>query len=81
MTTVHAGSALAVGLALTDMNEADLWGRYLALGGSRTQPELGAYLRGEGAWTAAEHDMAAHALNEYTSDHGMDHPVSYSDEV
>jgi hypothetical protein len=81
MNTVHGGALLAAGLALTDMSVMDLWGAYLALGGSHTRQELGAYLRSEGVWSAVEHDMVAHALNEYISGQGLDHPVSYSDEV
>jgi hypothetical protein len=81
VSVVHAGSALAAGLALTDLNDRDLWSRYLALGGSHTRPELVRYLDGHDSWTAHEHDVAAHAINEYTSERGMDHPVSYSNEV
>jgi hypothetical protein len=32
-------------------------------------------------WNDDEQDIAAQAPNEYTSDHGMDHPVSYADEI
>ena len=81
MDVVHAGAALAAGLALTDLDDSDLWARYLALGGSHTRLELVNYLRGSNAWAAHEHDVAALAINEYTADHGMDHPVSYADEV
>jgi len=81
MRRVHAGAALAAGLALTDLEVRDLWVRYLALGGSHTCDELDAYLRGEGEWSAGEHDVAACAVNEDINDHGLDHPVSYSDEM
>jgi len=81
MSTVHAGSALAAGLALTDLDVQQLWGRYFALGGSHSRQELASYLRGEGEWSASDHDIAAHAINEYTDAQGMDHPVSYSHEV
>jgi hypothetical protein len=81
MGTVQAGSTLAVGLALTDLDIRDLWIRYIALGGSHNRNQLGDYLHGISEWSVAEHDIAAHAINEYTSDHGQDHPVQYSDEV
>jgi hypothetical protein len=81
MKAVHAGFALAAGLALTDLDDIDLWNRYFALGGAHSRPELVRYLNGHGAWTAHEHNVAAHAVNEYTSDRGMDHPVGYADEV
>ena len=81
MKTVNAGALLAAGLALTDLGVSDLWLRYFALGGGYPQQKLQAYLTGAGAWSAHEHDVAAHALNEYFVDHGMDHPMSYSDDL
>jgi hypothetical protein len=82
VSTVHAGATLAAGLALTDLGIRDLWLRYLALGGSYSCADLGHYLRGHGdEWSASEHDMAAQAVNEETSDHGLDHPVSYANEA
>lgn len=82
MDTVRAGAALVAGLALTDLNVRDLWVRYLALGGSHSCDELDQYLRGRGEdWNAVEHDTAAHAINEETSDHGLDHPASYAKDL
>jgi hypothetical protein len=78
---VHAGSALAVGLRLTDLNVQDVWGRYVALGGRHTRYELASYIGGDGDWDPGEHDIAARAINEFTSARGMDHPVSYSEEL
>jgi hypothetical protein len=56
-------------------------GKYEALGGTHTFRELRAYLGGDATWSAHQHDIAAQALNEYTSDRGMSHPVSYADEL
>ena len=81
MSIVHAGFALATGLSLTDLSGEDLWIRYYGAGGAHTQEELLTYLRGDSHWNDDQHDIAAQALNEYTSDHGMDHPVSYADEL
>jgi len=81
MRTVNAGALLAAGLAMTDLGVSDLWLRYFALGGAYPRQQLQAYLAGAGAWSAHEHDVAAHALNEYFADQGMDHPVSYSDDL
>jgi len=78
---VHAGAALAVGLRLTDLQVQDLWGRYIALGGSHNRYDLARYISGESHWSAQEHDLAARAMNEYCAAHGLDHPVSYSHEV
>ncbi len=82
METVNAGSAIAAGLALTDLDARQLWLRYFALGGNYTYTRLCAYVDGqEQASSAYEHDMAAHALNEYLADRGMDHLVSYTKDL
>ena len=78
METVDSGISLTVGLALTDLDRKDLWGRYLGLGGENSYPELLAYLAGTAQWSAHEHDVAAQALNEYFVERGMDHPVPYA---
>jgi hypothetical protein len=81
MRTVNSGISLTVGLVLTDLDAMDLWGLYLALGGQNSYPELTAYLAGAAQWSAHEHDVAAHALNEYFDERGMDHPVQYADDL
>jgi len=81
MRTLHGGCALAAGLAISDLNLAQMWGRYLDLGGTHTQKELRVYLSGDTEWSTGEHDAAAHALNEYLTDQGLDHPVAYADEI
>jgi hypothetical protein len=81
MRTVKAGTSLATGLAMTDLDLQAYWLRYFGLGGSYSRPKLQAYLAGDVTWSAHEHDVAAHALNEYFSDHGMDHPVLYADDL
>jgi hypothetical protein len=81
MTTLNAGVSLAAGLALTDLGINDLWLLYFALGGSHPRPELQKYLSGAGRWSAHEHDVAAHALNEYFVDHGLDHLVAYATDL
>lgn len=77
MKSVRAGLALAAGFAMTDLTVQDLWGRYVARGGSHTRYELACYLGGDGMWNAHEHDVAAHVINDYTSGHGMPDPVAY----
>ena len=81
METVKAGPSLAVGLALTGIAVQDLWGRYVALGGLHSRLDLALYISGETAWATDQHDIAATALNEFTSERGMDHPVSYARDV
>jgi hypothetical protein len=81
MKTVNAGAMLAAGLAMTDLGVGDLWLRYFALGGGYPRQKLQAYLAGAADWSAHEHDIAAHALNEYFVDHGMNHPISYAGDL
>ncbi len=57
-----------------------LWVRYVGLGGSIREQQLRAALRG-GELAPQEHDVAAHALNEYFSEQGGAHPVAYTTEV
>ena len=81
MRTVEAGSALATGMALADLDEREMWGRYLALGGIYSYHRLCEYINGRCSGSAHEHDVAAYALNEYLADRGMDHPVRYSQDL
>jgi hypothetical protein len=78
MNTVQAGISIATGLALTDLGVQELWGRYFTLGGTHTRLELATYLSGETAWSEVEHDLAARALNDYCTERGLNHRVTYS---
>jgi hypothetical protein len=81
MAMVNGGTALASGLALSDLNLAQLWDRYLWLTGTQTLQELHAYLDGLTQWSTSEHNIAAQALNEYFTDRGLGPLVAYADEV
>ena len=48
----------------------DVWWHYVDLGGSRPQPALATYLAGTTKWPDAEHNLLAHALNEFLWDAG-----------
>jgi hypothetical protein len=78
--TVEAGDSLAAGLAMTDLGIGDFWIRYFGLGGAHPRDGLQAYLDGEIRWSPHEHDVAAHALNEYFAERQMDHPVRYAED-
>jgi hypothetical protein len=81
MKTVRAGSSLAAGLAMTDLEIGDLWIRYFGLGGAYPREELQAYVEDQVSWSQHEHDVAAQALNEYLADRQLDHPVPYAAEL
>ena len=50
---------------------ADLWCRYLILGGTAHRDGLIVYLTGTADWPAREHNILAHTLNEYLWDLGL----------
>jgi hypothetical protein len=81
MTMLRAGTFLAVGLVMSCLSLRDFWSRYAGMGGSHTPGELHAYLGGQQEWTAVEHDVAAHALNECCAASGLGSPVAYAREL
>ena len=81
METIRAGMALATGLAMSAIDVSDLWRRYFALTGRHSLQDLESYLAGSSEWSPHEHNIAAHALNEYFSERRMNHPMRYAEEV
>lgn len=63
------------------LSVADLWWRYFAIGGMRTELEVEAILYKALIPTEADHDTLAVALNERISELGGDHPLPYSDDT
>ena len=49
----------------------DLWWRYVALGGSADRMDLELYLNGLTCWSAHEHNVLGHVLNEQLWDTGQ----------
>jgi len=81
MDVLNPGASIRAGLALSALSLYDLWLRYVGIGGSHTPDELRAYVCGDMAWTAIQHDVAAQALNDYFTEHGLDHIVAYANEL
>ena len=63
------------------LSVADLWVRYFALGGMRTELEIEAYLYGALVATTHDRDVLAVALNERFAELGGDHPIPYSTDI
>ncbi|HEX9711571.1 MAG TPA: hypothetical protein VGB52_03335 [Actinomycetota bacterium] len=61
------------------LTSAELWRRYVELGGMSTSDEMESILRLEVEPTAHDHDVLAHALNERFTELGHNHPVRYSE--
>jgi hypothetical protein len=78
MKTAHAEADLVNTALSSDMTVKDLWLRYLALGGNRSRQELQDYLSGESGWTAGDHDLLAHALNEHLRACGSPFQLTYA---
>jgi len=60
------------------LSVSDLWWRYFALGGMRTEFEIEGILFSALVATAQDRDLIAVALNERVSELGGDHPIPYS---
>ena len=73
------GFSLSDGWDLSGLPLAELWLRYLAMGGTASPTLVAAYTRGQLHPDAYQHNMIAQAINEHFSDLGEDHPVSYQD--
>jgi hypothetical protein len=56
---------------LGSLGVADLWCRYLILGGTAHRDGLIDYLTGTADWPAREHNILAHTLNEHLWDLGL----------
>jgi hypothetical protein len=59
------------------LSQEDLWCRYFELGGMASAVDLEAYLAGILEPSAHDHDLIAHALNEFFTERGQNHPVPY----
>lgn len=77
----ESAGALRAGLALSGMTVDNLWLAYVSLGGTMTSPQLAHSLQAPGNESKYEHDLLAHAVNEYFLDHGLAGPVPYADEL
>jgi hypothetical protein len=69
-TAAPACSLTVIAWRLGTLSRADLWWRYLEVGGNLPLSALAAYLSGTAAWPATEHNAVAHALNEDLWDMG-----------
>ena len=62
------------------LSHEELWLRYFALGGMRTNYELEAILYGALVPTTHDHNLIAVALNERFFELGANHAISYTDD-
>jgi hypothetical protein len=63
-----------------ELSHAELWLRYLELGGIRTGADVEAILCGVLVPSDHDHDVIALALNERFAEMGKGHPVPYATE-
>ncbi len=62
------------------LSVSELWWRYFAVGGLRTELEIEAILYEALLPTVSDRDLLAVALNERFNELGGDHPIPYSDD-
>jgi len=59
------------------MTVADVWLRYFAMGGVAPPEDVETHLAGVVVLSSFEHDVLAHAINEWFTERDADHPVPY----
>lgn len=79
MTGDRPGLDLRQGFERSGMTYEELWLRQIELGGSIGRLELEAYLLGLLVADPYQHNVLAHALNEYFLERGAGRPVRYAD--
>jgi hypothetical protein len=79
MSNLGIGFSLSDGWDLSGLPLTDLWLHYLALGGNASPARVQAYARGLLPADSYQHNLIAQAINDYFTDQGEDHPVSYQD--
>jgi hypothetical protein len=62
------------------LSVAELWWRYFAIGGIRSELEIEAILYQALVPSSADRDMISVALNERYKELGGDHPMPYADD-
>ncbi len=76
-----AGLSLRDGLNLSGLTAAELWVRYIGVGGSAPAAELADQIAHDeeqlGELDAHDHNVIAQALNEHFLDLNQNHPVGY----
>lgn len=77
MSASDAGLSLRDGVDLAGLSFDELWLRQVALGGTAGSLEVEAYVLGLLDIDPYQHNLIAHALNEYFFEQGEDHPVGY----
>lgn len=70
IAAVPACSLTVIAWRLSAAPLVELWLHYIDVGGNRPRPALAADLAGTATWPAAEHNVLAHALNEFLWDSG-----------
>jgi hypothetical protein len=63
-STAPVSPLTVIARRLGALSLADLWWRYLALGGNHPRAALAEYLDGTAWWSAHEHNVLAQVLNE-----------------
>ena len=63
--------------AQTELTLAEVWLRYFALGGVAPREDVETHIAGLAVLSPAEHDVLAHAINEWFAERDLDHPIPY----
>jgi hypothetical protein len=72
-----APNVLSAALEQAELTLADLWLRYIGLGGTASMFDVHAHIGGMSVLDTLQHDTLVQALNERFLERNMDHPVPY----
>ncbi len=79
MTSIQPADVLDQYRQRAGLTQADLWLRYVEVGGMSTALEVEAFLFGTLVPSDHDHDLVAQALNDRFVELGGNHPVPYSE--
>lgn len=77
MALLGPQATLEIARQHADLGVEALWLAYYGLGGTGDVDLLRAWLSGRVAPGGIQHDVVAHALNEFFAERGLNHPVPY----
>jgi len=75
--TERSGAMLDEARLELGLSQGDVWFHYFELGGMSSAIDVEAFLVGILEPSAHDHDLIAHALNEFFTERGQNHPVPY----
>lgn len=78
---MQSGNVLEAARGRLGVGLQDLWLAYFGLGGTASQRQVEAYLRGDAPLDGSQHDVLAQAINDRAIDQSENAPAPYADQI